>query len=300
MSFSKNTNLKLVGALGATALAIGTVAAPAVAAGGSKATVNYTCTTPLGNATPSSVYKVAKAPAKMAVGQPLKTTAVFTLDANTTTLAETALMWSKFSGTITSKPTASLAGLKLKFPKTTLGNGAAGTTVADATGTTLAGTKVGNFTFTLGDLDHVVLNGYDSSGNPVGSVEFPNSDGTFGKCTNDAGTTQLMTGANPVTVKVVKDTTKTVASAKYSSKTQTAKGKAKVTSHFGTKVTGKVKFTLKKGTHKLKTIKSSVNKKGVAKAAFKHVKAKGKYSITAKYLGSSTLKSSSDKATFTV
>ena len=71
-------------------------------------------------------------------------------------------------------------------------------------------------------------------------------------------------------------------------------------SHFGTKVTGKVKFTLKKGTHKLKTITNSVNKKGIAKAAFKSVKAKGKYSITAKYLGSKTLKSSSDKATFKV
>jgi Bacterial Ig-like domain (group 3) len=298
MSFRSHTNLKLVGAVGAAALAISTVAAPAVAAGGSRATVSYTCKTPITPATPSAVYKVAKAPAKMAVGQPLKTTAVFTLDATTTALAE-GLGWSKFSGTIKSKPTDTLAGLKLKFPKTTLGNGAGGTTVADATGSTLAGTKVGQFTFALGDLDDVVLNGFDASGQPAGSVEFP-TKGSFGKCKNDAGTTQLMTGTNPVIVKVVKDTTKTVASAKYSSKTKTAKGKAKVTSHFGTKVTGNVKFILKKGTHKLKTIKSAVNKKGIAKAAFKHVKAKGKYSITAKYLGSATLKSSSDKATFTV
>jgi hypothetical protein len=298
MSLRSQRNLKLIGAVGAVALAIGTVAAPAVAAGGSKATVNYTCVTPLGNATPSSAYKVAKAPSKMAVGQPLKTTAVFTLDATTTALAG-GLGWTKFNGTIVSNATGSKAGLNLKFPKTTLGNGAGGTTVADATGSTLAGTKVGSFTFTLGDLDDVVLNGFDASGQPAGSVEFP-TQGSFGKCTNDAGTTQLMSGGNPVTVKVVKDTTKTAETVKYSSKTHTAKSKAKVKSTFGTKVTGKVKFTLKKGTHVLKTATSKVNKKGIATAAFKSVKAKGKYSITAKYTGSKTLKGSSDKATFKV
>ncbi len=131
-----------------------------------------------------------------------------------------------------SKASASKAGLNLKFPKTTLGNGTLGTTVANATGSTLTGTKVGSFTYTLGNLDDVVLNGFDASGQPAGSVEFPTT-GSFGKCTNDAGTTQLMSGGNPVTVKVVKDSTKTTESAKYASKSHTATGKAKVKSTYG-------------------------------------------------------------------
>jgi hypothetical protein len=298
MSFSKNTNLKLVGALGAAALAIGTVAAPALAAG-STGSATYTCATPLGDAHPSAVYNVAAAPAKMAVGQPLKTTATFTLDAGTTALATAGLGWTKFSGTIKTKPSGSRAGLNLKFPKTTLGNGTAGTTDAAATGTTLAGTKVGTFTFKLGDLGKVVLNGYDASG-PKGSVTFPDSTAGFGQCLNDAGSTTLTSGGNPVTVKIVKDTTTTTETAKYSAKSNTAKGTAKVKSTFGTKATGKVKFTLKKGSTIIKTHKSSLNKKGLAKVAFKNVTKKGKYSITGKYLGSSTLKSSSDKATFKV
>ena len=62
----------------------------------------------------------------------------------------------------------------------------------------------------------------------------------------------------------------------------------------------KVKFTLKKGTHVVKTLKTSLNKKGIAMAQFKHVSKKGKYSITGKYLGSAALKTSSGKDTFTV
>jgi hypothetical protein len=300
MSLRSHTNLKLVGAVSVAALALGAAAtAPALAAGGSTATVNYTCTTPVTPATPSAVYTVAAAPAKLAVGQPLKTTAVFTLDAGTTGLAQ-ALGWSKFSGTIASKPSATLAGLSLKFPKTTLGNGTGGSTNAHAKGSTLTGTKVGNFTFTLGDLGDVKLKGFDASGNPgtPATIEFPSTG--FGKCKNDAGTTQLMSGGNPVTVKVVKDTTKTSESAKYSSKKHAATGKAKVKSTYGSKVSGKVKFTLKKGSKTVKTASGSVNKKGIATASFKSITAKGKYSIIAKYTGSKTLKGSSDKATFKV
>ncbi|MGA8245297.1 MAG: Ig-like domain repeat protein [Nocardioides sp.] len=301
MSIRSHTNLKLVGAASAAALALGSAAAaPALAAGGSTASVSYTCMTPLGNPTPSAVYNVKAAPSKMAVGQPLGNTAMFTLDPTTTILATSTLGWAKFNGTITSKPTGSLAGLDLKIAKTTLGNGAGGSTNAHAKGSTLAGTKVGSFTFALGDLDDVVLNGFDSSGQAVGSIEFPTKASNFSKCTNDDGTTQLMSGGNPVTVKVVKDTTKTSESAKYSAKKKTATGTAKVKSHFGSKVTGKVKFTLKKGSKKIKTITGKVNKKGVAKASFKKLKAKGKYSITAKYTGSKTLKGSGDKATFKV
>jgi hypothetical protein len=294
----RSTHLKLIGAAGAAALAIGTVASPALAAA-STASVTYTCSTPLGDAHPSSAYSVASAPTKMAVGQPLKTTGTFTLDAQTTGLATLGLGWSTFKGSITTKPSAGQAGLALTFPKTPLGNGPGGTTNASAKGATLAGTRVGAFTFKLGDLGRVVLTGYDASGAKAGQAIFPTA-GSYGKCMNDAGTTTLMSGATAVTTKIVKDTTKTTESAAYKAKTKKAISKAKVKSHFGTPATGKVTFILKKGTHKVKTLTGKINKKGVAKVVFKGVKAKGKYSITAKYAGSKTLKGSSGKDTFRV
>jgi hypothetical protein len=300
MSLRSRTHLTLVGAAGAAAaLAISTFAAPALAAGGSTASVNYTCGTAFGPVHPTAVYNVAAAPTKMVVGQPLKTKSTFTLDAATTGLATSALGWTKFSGTIQSAPSGSLAGLSLKIPKTPLGNGAAGTTVSHPTGSTVVGSKTGTFSLGLGSLDKVVLNGFDASG-PKGSVSFPDKASSNTKCTNDATSTPLMAGSSAVTVKVGKDTTKTAESAKYSSKKHTATSTAKVKSKFGSKATGKVTFTLKKGSKTVKTAKGSLNKKGVATASFKKITAGGKYSITAKYAGSKTLTGSTGKASFKV
>ena len=293
----RSTQLKLVGVAGAAALTVGTMASPALAAG--SASVDYTCTTAFGPATASAVYNAAAAPASMAVGQPLATTGTFTLDAATTALAMGQLGWKKVKGTITTKPTASKAGLSVSFPKTALGAGPLGTTVANAKGSILAGATVQDtFTFVLGDLGHVTLTGYNASGKKLGSVRFPSASN--GKCTNDAGTTTLMDGGTPVTTQTVKDKSSTKASAAYKAKKKSAVGTAKVKARYGTAATGKVKFTLRKGTHKIKTMTDKLNKKGIAKVVFKGVKVKGKYSITEKYAGSSTLKGSSDKATFKV
>jgi len=293
----RSKHLTLVGAAGAVALTIGSLASPAFAAG--TASVDYTCVTPQGDAHASAVYTAATAPAKMAVGQPLATTAPFTLDAGTTALAVGVLGWSKVKGTITTNPTASKAGLSMSFPKTDLGSGPGGSTVAQAKGGILAGSTVKpSFTFVLGDLGQVVLTGYNAAGKKLGSARFPSS--AFGKCTNDAGTTTLMDGATAVTTQTVKDKSKTKESAKYAAKKKSATSTAKVTARYGTKATGKVKFTLKRGTHTVKSMTGKVNKKGIAKVVFKSVKKKGKYSITAKYSGSSTLKGSSGKDTFKV
>ena len=76
--------------------------------------------------------------------------------------------------------------------------------------------------------------------------------------------------------------------------------KAKFTSRLGSLANVKVKFTLIKGTHTVMSMTGKVNNKGIAKVVFKSVKKKGKYSITAKYSGSSSLKASSGKDTFKV
>ncbi|HEX3221515.1 MAG TPA: hypothetical protein VHR35_03025 [Nocardioides sp.] len=293
----RTKHLKLVGVGSAVALAVGAVAAPALAAG--TASVNYTCTTPLTPATPTADYTVDTAPATMVVGQPLSTTAAFTLDPGTTALAQ-GLGWVTFKGTITTKPSGSQAGLALKFPKTTLGTGAGGSTDAAAKGATLAGTKVGAFTFVLGDLGDVKLTGFDSGGKKVGTVEFPTT-GSFGPCINDAGTTTLMDGGTPVTTTLVKDASKTAVAAKYVAKKKTTVAVAKVSGKVGhLPGTGKVKFALKKGTHTLKTVSGTLNKKGIAKVAIKKPLVKGKYVVKAKFGGDARLKASSGKDRFTV
>ena len=148
------------------------------------------------------------------------------------------------------------------------------------------------------------LNGFDSAGNPAAtpSADFPNAAAGVTRCTNDATTTNLTVGATPVTVKVVKDKSKTAEKASYSAKKDIAKGTATVKSRFGTPATGRVTFTLKKGTKIVKTGRDTLNRKGVASFSFKGVKAKGKYSIIGKYRQGSdkALKGSSGKKTFTV
>lgn len=295
---SRSSQLKLIGAAGAAALTVGAIAAPALAAG--SATVNYTCSTPAGPATPSAAYTVATAPTTMVVGQPLDTTAVFTLDPATTGLAQAVLGWDSFKGTITTKPTATRAGLALKFPKTKLGTGAGGSTDANATGTTLAGTKVGNFTFVLGDLGVVKLTGFDSSGTNLGSIVFPDG-ASYGRCMNDAGTTTLTDGGNPVTTTLVKDASTTKVHAAYLAKHHKVLASAKVSGTVGhVPGTGKVRFFLKKGTHTLKAVSGSLNKKGIAKVIINKHLAKGKYVVKAKYKGDDSLKASSGKTRFTV
>ncbi len=297
---SVRTHYKLIGAAGAAALAL-SVVGPAFAAGEETASVAYTCTTALGDAHPSAVYHVNAPKAKMAAGQPLPTTATFSLDAATTGLAAAGLGWTSFNGTIVTKPSAAQAGLNLKIAKTTLGNGAGGSTDSAATGSTLSGTKVGAFTYKLGNLGVVTLNGFDGTGKKLGTVTFP---GSFGQCLNDAvGGTTTLQNATPAdaTTSIVKDTTKTTDKASYAAKKKTATATAKVKSKFGVAPTGKVSFTLKKAGKTVKTLKGSVSKKGAAKVTFKNVKAKGKYTVIAKYAGSKNLKGSTAKTvSFTV
>ena len=294
---------KLIGAAGAAALALGTTAGPAVAAGEETATVNYTCTSPAGDATPSATYAVNKPPAKMVAGQTVKlpATATFTLDAGTTGLAQV-LGWTSFGGTLATTPTATRTGLNMTLAKTPLANGPAGTTVANVTGkAVLRAFKAGTYTLKLGNIGQVHLQGYDASNAPVSTVDFPSPDNVFKPCVNTAGATTLKDSlSNPATVAISKDGSKTVTKASYNSKKDVATGTATVAgSKYKLAGTGKVKFTLKKGTKTVKSITASL-KKGKATAAFKKIKAKGSYSITASFKGYAGLKGSSGKATFKV
>jgi hypothetical protein len=304
----RHKNLKLVvGAAGAAALTLGVAASPALAAGPGSASIAYTCGTPAGPATPTADYAIGAAPASIVAGKvvSLPTTASFTLDPATTGLATGLFQWVSFNGQLTTTPTAKRTGLDLHFPKTVLANQADGSTLATATGSTLVRAfKAGTYTLKLGNLGLVHLKGFDAQGNPIatnGEVSFPTPGSAFTACANNAGVTTVQDATPaPVTVAVTKDKSTTKTTAAYNAKKDKATGTAKVKGHFGLPGSGKVKFTLMKGTKAVKSVKAKLNKKGVASAAFKNVKAKGKYSIVAKFKGDAALKKSSGKDKFTV
>jgi hypothetical protein len=301
MSLRITKNLKLTGAAGAALAITAALSAPALAAGEETANVSYDCS----GFTVPATYAVNQPPAKIVAGQVVKlgTTATYSLDAGTTAAAPVVLgpTTTQVGGKVTTAPGGKGVGLNLTIARTALANNGDGSTTAPASGKTLLeATKAGSYTLKLGDIGKVHLQGYDASNAKTGFVDFPDGS-TFTPCVNPAGTTTLKNGSNdPATVKVVKDKTTTAVTAGYSKAKQQATGTAKVKSHFGLKPTGKVKFTLKKGTHVITSITSKLNKKGVAKATFKNVKKAGKYSIVGKYSGNAALKSSKGTDTFSV
>jgi hypothetical protein len=291
-------NLKLTGAAGAALALAATVAGPALAAGEFTGTAIYNC----GGLPPTVTFAMDTPPATMAAGQTVKVPekSDFTLDAGTTALAQTNLGWSKVGGSVAAKPSNARSGLSLTLPKTDLNNNGNGTTTAHSSGNALLrSTKVGTYTVSFGTFD-ATLQGYDASGAKVGDpIIFSDNPNTtpppFGPaCLNtdpSGATTPLNAAAAPATVKVVADKTKTSVSATFSKAKHQIKAATKVKSKFGIKATGKVKVTLKKGSKTIKTVSSKLNKKGIATTTFSVTKA-GKYTVKAKYAGTSNLKGS--------
>lgn len=299
-------NLKLTGAAGAALALAAAVAGPAMAAGEFTGTTTYNCTV----AAPTVTFAMDTPPAKMAAGQTVKVPdkSNFTLDAGTTTLAQTALGWSKVGGSVASTPTNAHSGLKLSLPKTDLNNNGDGTTTAHATGNALlSSTKVGTYTVNFAKFD-AVLQGYNADGTKHGDP-FILSDNTNTTpppsgpaCVNldpSGATTPKDSGSNPATVTVVKDKTTTTVKATFAKAKHQITAKSKVASKFGIKAKGKVTVTLKKGAKVIKTVHSKLNKKGIAVSTFKVTKA-GKYTVKTKYAGSSNLKPSSGSKSVTV
>jgi hypothetical protein len=299
-------NLKLTGAAGAALALAATIAGPALAAGEFTGTTTYNCTV----AAPTVTFAMNTPPAKMAAGQTVKVpdASDFTLDAGTTTLAGTALGWSKVGGSVASTPSNAHSGLSLTLPKTDLNNNGDGTTTSHATGNALLrSTKVGTYTVNFASFD-AVLQGYNADGTKHGDPfilsDNPNTTPPPAgpACTNldpSGATTPMSAAPAPATVKVVKDKTTTTVKASFAKAKHQISSVSKVKSKYGIKATGKVKVSLKKGTKTLKTIKVKLNKKGIAKAAFKVTKA-GKYTVKTVYGGSSNLKGSHGAKNVTV
>jgi hypothetical protein len=271
----RSKHLKLVGAVGAAALAVGTVATPAVAA---SQDLTYNCDVLM--ATKVSLDP-GTIPATMVAGQTSKRTMsmVVHLDAAQTAVAHS--FGSTVSGTIVAPGAHNTFPFTMTIPDQTIPSSGAMNVNASGPGK-IRPLKAGTWTVSAGDM--VANLAVDGSALPVAPNCVAPSNGT-----EDFGT-----------IAVSKDKTTTAVTAAYNAKRDVASGKAKVKSHFGLKATGKVVFILKKGTKTIAKAGDTLNRKGVATHSFKHVKKHGKYSITAKYAGNNNLKGSSGKDAFRV
>lgn len=266
----RSQHLKIAGAVGAAALTIATVgaASPALAASHD---ITYNCTkgnpAPLG---PIDTTVTTTVPAKSVAGQKSKVTVVVHLSQGQTALAQS--LGTSVKGTITSK---GLDALNLTIPATPIDQTPGATQDVTATGKgTISAASKGAVDVTTGTISATLQLSIKASSSCV----MP-TDGT-----QVLGTTT-----------VAKDTTKSKVSSKVKGKKATVTDKVK--SHFGLAPTGKVSFTLKKGS---KTVKASgkINKKGVAKIS--KTLTSGKWSVKASYKGDKNLKGSTGKGSLTV
>jgi hypothetical protein len=269
----RSKHLKIVGAVGASALAVGTLGvAPALAAG---KTMTFQCQAPL--LATSATLTPAKLPAKMAAGQAStgKMTVVIHLTPTQTTIAGS--LGQTVSGKVTAKGEKNTIAYKVSFPSKDIQSGSS----EDITATgkyTVTAPKAGKYTLNAGNLTANLVIDNSGTDTPVKQSCTPPTDGT-----QTLGT---------ITVSKAKTKSKVSASAKGSKATVSDK----VTSN-GLTATGKVSFSLKKGS---KTVKASgkLNKKGVATIS-KSLSA-GKYSITATYKGNKNVSGSVGTGSVTV
>jgi hypothetical protein len=270
-------------------------APPALALGEVSTTASYTCTTGSGDLHPAVRYSVGAPPVTVVAGQTVRlpTTATLALDAATTGLVGAEPGAASVTGTVTSTPTASRLGLDLALSPTALGNGANGVTNVPLTGdVVLRATAAGPDALRLGDLGDLALTGLDAGGTSAGSLVFP-TVGSLGSCTDDLGGHALLaTGGVPVTVEVTRDTTSTAVGAAFAPSRALVTGTARVHSHFGLRAAGTVAFTLRRGTHVIATVRSAVDRHGVARARFTGVSRPGGYAVVGRYLGDAGLQGS--------
>ena len=155
---------------------------------------------------------------------------------------------------------------------------------------------MGDVAIVAGDFT-AVLAGKDGSGNPtlLSPYTIP--------CKLQAGQNALVDTVKvvaPGEVVPVKVDSKTTVKAKFAKKKKAITANAKVVGTDGKPGTGKVKVTLKLGKKKVKTIQAKLSATGAAKAVFKKISKKGKYTVEVAYAGSATQNASKAKATVKV
>lgn len=277
----RSKHLKVVGAMGAAALTIGGLAAPALAADHD---LTYSCTgdpVPLGDV--ASTLNPGSIPAAMTAGQSAKRSMTLVVHLNQTQTGIAQAAGTNVNGKVTSTGPLSF---NLTIPNTAIPPGLGATMDATATGKgTITPNKAGSFVLKAGKINATL----HLTGGVGGATTAKQS------CTAPTNSTK-----NLGTITVSKDKSKTSASGSYSAKKQKSTLKSRVKgAKFGLAGTGKVSFTLKKGSHKVGSATGTL-KKGLAKVSIKKKLAKGTYTVTTKFKGDGGLKGSSGKGTFKV
>lgn len=148
------------------------------------------------------------------------------------------------------------------------------------------------------------------------TLVFKKQDGSEALTVNTTCTPKVTTPAQDLTVDTVtvlapgqpvpppppatKAATTTKLTAKYARASGKAIVKATVRVADASSAAGRITLVLRRGTRKIKSITATVSSSGAAKAVFKKVTKKGKYTVTGSFAGSATVSPSTGKVTFKV
>lgn len=277
--------LRKVAAASAVAVATAglSVATLAPAAQAESDQLTYTCTVPVLGDKTFTVVADTNAPARLASGKKVrpKVTATVTIPEDVVGLIHGVLGARSVDGTavVDTVVNGATKQVEMTVPSTEVPASGPLEIVATGTGDALRAGKAGSRITMLSGGFSSLLSFKKEDGSTALDADVP--------CTLDEGQ-----DATVDTIKVVKAPSKTRATVKFRKAKKVLAYKTTVRS--SAKVTGKVRLVIKRNGKKVRSVKVKLNKRGVAKYNLKRVK-KGKYVATAKYLGNSNAKKSSDK-----
>lgn len=290
MTVRTPARLRRIAIAGAVALATGSTVVLTAAPPASAATLSFDCTVPIVGAQTFSATITSTAPATLPTGSSTTPhlTTVMTVPAGLADTLRTALGVLSFSGLIHS--TTLVNGVPqvsdLTIPSTPAG--AAGTAVPlQATGvlSSLTAGMPGSVTTLAAGAQDVALSLVTGTGTSPFDVP----------CTPSTGQSTTIG-----TVASVKDGSRTTDRTTYRAAMHKATSVATVRSVHGiVTASGTVRFVLKRGTRKITAVTKTLSG-GRAVVAFKGLRRKGKYSVTATYAGSARLKGSRGTSHFTI
>jgi hypothetical protein len=290
MNVRAQTRLRTITTVGAVAIATGATVVLGAATPASAATLSFDCNVPIIGAQTFSATITSNAPATLPTGSSSapSITTVMTVPASLADTMRGLLGVTSLSGVIHSTTLVNGVEKVVDLTIPTTPAGATGTDVPlQATGVLApitAGTPGSTTTLAAGAQD-VVMSLVTGTGTSPFDVP----------CTPSTGQSTTLG-----TITSVKDGSHTSDRTAFSASKHAATSTATVKSAHGiVKATGKVTFVLKRGTRKVATVTKTLTS-GKAVALFKGVRTKGKYTVTATYAGSSTLKTSRATSSFTV
>lgn len=291
MTLRHRVSLRTIAAGSALGLAAAGTAVLGTAGSASAVPLDFDCTVPVLGAQTFAVGLDTDAPATAPTGGTLTPTwtADLTIPASMADLMRGVLSIDEIGGQIVSQATVDgvPSPVTLTIPRTDIGDSGAATVTAVGDGAPIPLGDPGDVVALAAGNQAVTMNLYDLDGDPAGTVfEIPCTPAAEQDLTVDS-------------VEVVKAGSRTRADAKFIAKKKKVAATATVRPETPVPADGEVTFTLKRGSRTVDTTTAALVS-GVAKASFAKVRKAGKYTLVAKYAGSTLVRSSSGKDGFTV